>query len=174
MRLGVKFFGDGRRLLGLLNVDPVGQGGPFEEFLLLLEALLDARHHLGLLVRLLLVRRRVQTSFTGIERITVLVLEAGRAAVNRFRVHRVMEVMGQVAGRRRVERRGVDAVNELGFARRRSSKGTPFGSGREARARARIVGQAASTSGTVRIEIRRFPHTLRHQGGGCGQTGLRS
>ena len=45
LRLGVELLGNGRRLGGL-GVEPIGQRRPLQKLLLLLEALLDARHDL--------------------------------------------------------------------------------------------------------------------------------
>ena len=64
LSLGLQFFGDGRRLWGLLNVDSEGQGrlrnsSSFCWRLFLMRVITWSR----LLVRLLLVRRRVKTSF---------------------------------------------------------------------------------------------------------------
>lgn len=73
--------GDGR-LVRLLHVHPVGQGRPLQEFLLLLETLLDPLAHD--VPSLLLIQRLVasrQAPLAGRERVPVLVKEAGRAHV---------------------------------------------------------------------------------------------
>lgn len=152
--LGIKFLGDGRRLLRFLDVDPVRQGRPFEEFFLLFKALLNTRHDLGLLLRLLFVRSRVEASFAGIERVAMLLLEAGCTSVDGRlgRMDRIVEVMRQIGrvegtrtddrlvGRRYARRRRiVDTVNKLAFAGGRSGVGTPFGRSRKTRRRSGVV-----------------------------------